>query len=51
MASQAAQPTQKSAANTNSITIGVLALQGDYEAHARAFKKAGRADGAGAQAG
>ncbi len=29
------------AADQNSITIGVLALQGDYEAHARAFQSAG----------
>jgi 5'-phosphate synthase pdxT subunit len=28
-------------AETNPITIGVLALQGDYEAHARAFANAG----------
>ena len=30
-----------SAEDRNSITIGVLALQGDYEAHARAFRNAG----------
>ncbi|MGB0065274.1 MAG: pyridoxal 5'-phosphate synthase glutaminase subunit PdxT [Terracidiphilus sp.] len=35
------QPAQKSAKETYPITIGVLALQGDYEAHARAFKNAG----------
>ncbi|MGA2571803.1 MAG: pyridoxal 5'-phosphate synthase glutaminase subunit PdxT [Terracidiphilus sp.] len=29
------------AANTEPITIGVLALQGDYDAHARAFERAG----------
>lgn len=37
MATQAAQPARESAANTSPLTIGVLALQGDYEAHARAF--------------
>ncbi|MGB8030992.1 MAG: pyridoxal 5'-phosphate synthase glutaminase subunit PdxT [Terracidiphilus sp.] len=41
MATQAAQPAHKSAVNTNPLTIGVLALQGDYEAHARAFKSSG----------
>ncbi len=35
------QPEQKSAEETNPVTIGVLALQGDYEAHARAFQNAG----------
>ena len=33
--------TQESAEETHPITIGVLALQGDYEAHARAFARAG----------
>ena len=32
---------QESAEETHPITIGVLALQGDYEAHARAFAQAG----------
>jgi 5'-phosphate synthase pdxT subunit len=32
---------QQSAEETPPITIGVLALQGDYEAHARAFQNAG----------
>jgi 5'-phosphate synthase pdxT subunit len=41
MASQAAQPAQTRAANTDPPIIGVLALQGDYEAHARAFKASG----------
>jgi len=41
MATQAAQPAQTHAANTNPPIIGVLALQGDYEAHARAFKSSG----------
>jgi 5'-phosphate synthase pdxT subunit len=34
-------PAQQSAENTLPLTIGVLALQGDYEAHARAFANAG----------
>jgi len=34
-------PAQESAEDTKPITIGVLALQGDYEAHARAFASAG----------
>jgi len=41
MASQTAQPARTGAANTNPLTIGVLALQGDYDAHARAFKSSG----------
>jgi 5'-phosphate synthase pdxT subunit len=41
MANEAAQPAQNSTASTSLLTIGVLALQGDYEAHARAFKGAG----------
>jgi 5'-phosphate synthase pdxT subunit len=41
MATQAAQPAEQSAANARTITIGVLALQGDYEAHARAFNNSG----------
>jgi 5'-phosphate synthase pdxT subunit len=32
---------QQSAEETKPLTIGVLALQGDYEAHARAFAQAG----------
>ena len=40
---QPRQPRRRSKApaNSNPITIGVLALQGDYEAHARAFKSSG----------
>jgi pyridoxal 5'-phosphate synthase pdxT subunit len=34
-------PEQDSPANSKPLTIGVLALQGDYEAHARAFAAAG----------
>ena len=34
-------PAEKNAEGTNAINIGVLALQGDYEAHARAFTNAG----------
>jgi 5'-phosphate synthase pdxT subunit len=41
MTTATSTPAQKSAEDTNSITIGVLALQGDYEAHARAFANAG----------
>jgi len=41
MATKAAEQAQESAANTKSITIGVLALQGDYDAHARAFASSG----------
>ena len=41
MATKAAHPARESAANTNPLTIGVLALQGDYEAHARAFTSSG----------
>ncbi|MEI9968565.1 MAG: pyridoxal 5'-phosphate synthase glutaminase subunit PdxT [Terracidiphilus sp.] len=41
MATQKTQPAQDSAANTDPLTIGVLALQGDYEAHARAFRNSG----------
>ncbi|MGD0739265.1 MAG: pyridoxal 5'-phosphate synthase glutaminase subunit PdxT [Terracidiphilus sp.] len=37
----ASTPAQQSAEDTKPITIGVLALQGDYEAHARAFANAG----------
>ena len=40
MATQAAAPAN-SAEITAPLTIGVLALQGDYEAHARAFKSSG----------
>ncbi len=32
---------EDSAANANPVTIGILALQGDYEAHARAFQNSG----------
>ncbi len=38
---QKTRPAQDSTANTNPVTIGVLALQGDYEAHARAFQNSG----------
>ena len=41
MATKAAEQAQESAANTKPLTIGVLALQGDYEAHARAFTSRG----------
>jgi pyridoxal 5'-phosphate synthase pdxT subunit len=41
MAAQTSQQAYESAANTKSLTIGVLALQGDYEAHARAFASSG----------
>jgi 5'-phosphate synthase pdxT subunit len=41
MATEASAPVLKSAGDRNPITIGVLALQGDYEAHARAFSNAG----------
>ncbi len=41
MAAKAAQPARESASNSKSITIGVLALQGDYAAHARAFESRG----------
>jgi 5'-phosphate synthase pdxT subunit len=41
MTTAASTPAQDSAEGTNPITIGVLALQGDYEAHARAFTNAG----------
>jgi 5'-phosphate synthase pdxT subunit len=41
MTTAASAPAQQSAEDTNLITIGVLALQGDYEAHMRAFADAG----------
>lgn len=41
MASQATQTARSGAPNTGLLIIGVLALQGDYEAHARAFKASG----------
>jgi 5'-phosphate synthase pdxT subunit len=41
MAATADTSALKGAGKSNPITIGVLALQGDYEAHARAFKNAG----------
>ncbi|MGA9061257.1 MAG: pyridoxal 5'-phosphate synthase glutaminase subunit PdxT [Terracidiphilus sp.] len=34
-------PARQGAGNRNPLIIGVLALQGDYEAHARAFRSAG----------
>ncbi len=41
MPTAAGPPTQANGGNTNQLTVGILALQGDYEAHARAFKAAG----------
>jgi 5'-phosphate synthase pdxT subunit len=41
MATQKNQLAQDGAANTSPVTIGILALQGDYEAHARAFRNSG----------
>ncbi|MGA3133288.1 MAG: pyridoxal 5'-phosphate synthase glutaminase subunit PdxT [Terracidiphilus sp.] len=41
MAASVSEPANNSAEETNPITIGVLALQGDYGAHARAFDNAG----------
>ena len=41
MATATDQTTQENAEDPHPITIGVLALQGDYEAHARAFTNAG----------
>jgi 5'-phosphate synthase pdxT subunit len=41
MTTQKTHPAKESAANTTPLTIGVLALQGDYEAHARAFRNSG----------
>jgi 5'-phosphate synthase pdxT subunit len=41
MATEASATPPSSAAETNPLTIGVLALQGDYDAHARAFANAG----------
>ncbi|MGA3033230.1 MAG: pyridoxal 5'-phosphate synthase glutaminase subunit PdxT [Terracidiphilus sp.] len=41
MESQPDAPAEENAGNTNPVTIGVLALQGDYEAHARAFRQLG----------
>jgi pyridoxal 5'-phosphate synthase pdxT subunit len=41
MTTAASTPAQESDEDPNPITIGVLALQGDYEAHARAFANAG----------
>ena len=41
MATATDRSTQESAEDPHPLTIGVLALQGDYEAHARAFAKAG----------
>jgi 5'-phosphate synthase pdxT subunit len=40
MATHAAKPAHR-ADHNSSLTIGVLALQGDYEAHARAFRSSG----------
>jgi pyridoxal 5'-phosphate synthase pdxT subunit len=37
MAGTSSDPGQNGSGNNNPLTIGVLALQGDYEAHARAF--------------
>jgi 5'-phosphate synthase pdxT subunit len=41
MAKTASAAAHESAENSSPITLGVLALQGDYEAHARAFTSAG----------
>lgn len=41
MSTAADAPSPQRATNSNSLTIGVLALQGDYDAHARAFANAG----------
>ena len=41
MATAEEAPAVEGTGKINPITIGVLALQGDYEAHARAFTKAG----------
>ena len=41
MATATNPATQESTGDSHPITIGVLALQGDYEAHARAFASAG----------
>lgn len=41
MAAETSQQAHESATNTKTPTIGVLALQGDYEAHARAFAGGG----------
>ena len=41
MPTAANAPALKDAGKSNPITIGVLALQGDYEAHARAFASLG----------
>ncbi len=41
MAIAASAPALDGARESNPITIGVLALQGDYEAHARAFANSG----------
>ena len=41
MVTRAAEPAHESAANSKPLTIGVLALQGDYDAHARAFTSSG----------
>lgn len=40
-AKQSSQQAQRGAEESTPLTIGVLALQGDYEAHARAFQNAG----------
>jgi len=41
MPTAAHESAPKSAANSKPVTIGILALQGDYAAHARAFADAG----------
>ena len=41
MASESTNPSSSGAGSYSSLTIGVLALQGDYDAHARAFAAAG----------
>lgn len=41
MAAETTQPTRQAVERTSPLTIGILALQGDYEAHARAFASSG----------
>ena len=41
MATTAGASVRAGSGNSNPVTIGALALQGDYEAHARAFASAG----------
>ena len=41
MAAKKDTPQQQNSGNEVPVTIGVLALQGDYEAHARVFASLG----------